>query len=76
MICRNAADSGIYMGRSFKNGWGPCSSLMSLTTLWNVDNSEDNFFNFGGRTFSDNSPTAIQRIFLYNKMPDQRCKVG
>lgn len=62
------------MGRSFKNGWGPNTSIVTLTTLWNVDNLQENFLNLKGRTLNDSSRTAVQRQLLY-KSADDRFKV-
>ncbi|KAK6637009.1 hypothetical protein RUM43_010680 [Polyplax serrata] len=63
---RCVSDSGIYIGRSFKNGWGPRSILMSLSTHLNFE-PQDNHIDFGGRPFSDNSYTTVQRLFLYRR---------
>lgn len=63
------------MGRNFKPGWGSSTSLISLTTLWNVDNLRDNLFNLDGRISSDDSPTVVQRLYLYNKEVDLKFKV-
>lgn len=74
---RCLADIGIFMGRSFRNGWGPRTSMTCLSTLWRSEYANgDVYFCMEGRTGNDTSPSVVQRLMIYNKDSPDLFKVG
>lgn len=70
------ADNGIFKGRGFRNGWGPSSSVTSLTTFWRIHNSPEDGYSLEGRGVDDQSVSAIQKLHIYNKLSPKRFRVS